>query len=117
MTDARSQQAPTPKWADDPDIVIFVTDEQGVAVGAVERHGLGDAAARMFGRKKDDVKADWNKTYNQMRFLLDNVPPDDKGFRAEEVTFELAFSAEGKVGFIAQAGLTASVSVTFKRQG
>ena len=37
-------------------------------------------------------------------------------YALEDVTFELGFSAEGKIVFVAQAGITTTISVTFKRQ-
>jgi hypothetical protein len=105
-----------PSWIHDPDTILFVTDDEPLAAGAVEQHGLGDTAGRLFGQAKDHVKADWTKTVDQMRFLLDGLTPSSVGYRVSEVTFELAFTATGGVAFIAGAGLTSSVSVTFQHK-
>ena len=103
-------------WIDDPDVVLFVTDDETLAIGAVEQHGLGEAAGRLFGRSKEAVKADWSKALDQMRFFLDGLSPSAHGYEATEVTFELAFTAKGGVAFIAEAGLSSSVSVKFERK-
>ena len=105
-----------PPWLNDADTLVFVTDDEALALGAVEQHGLGDAAGRLFGRAKGEVKTDWAKTVDQMRFLLDGLTPSARGYEASEVTFELAFTAKGGVAFIAEAGVTSSVSVTFRQK-
>ena len=104
-----------PSWIHDPNTMVFVTDDEEVAIGAVDQHGLGDAAGRLFGRARDDVKMDWAKTVEQMRFLLDGLTPSAHGYEATEVTFELAFTAKGSLAFIAEAGVTSSMRVTFQR--
>jgi hypothetical protein len=102
-----------PRWLTDPEVAVFVTGEEALAVGAVEEHGLGEAVGRLFGRSAEDVKADWTKTVGQMRFFLEGLPLSALGYEMTEVTFQLAFSATGRLAFIAEAGLTSSVSVTF----
>lgn len=105
-----------PSWILDPAVMLFVTDDEALAVGAVEQHGFGEVAGRVFGRAQEGVKADWTKTVNQMRFLLDGLTPSAHGYDVTEVTFELAFTAKGGLAFMAEAGLTSSVSVKFERR-
>lgn len=106
-----------PEWVRDPDYLVFLTDPQApLAVGDVEQHGVGDAISKLVGRKKEDVKADWEQVVAQMEYLLEKVSGVTSSYALEEVTFELGFSASGKVGFIAEAGIEGSVSATFKRR-
>ncbi len=104
-------------WLDDPDTILFVTNEESLAVGAVEQQSLGDSLGRVFGRSREEVKGDLAKTFDQMRSFLDGLSPSAHGYEASEITFELAFSAQGRVAFIAEAGMTSAISVTFKRKG
>jgi len=106
-----------PAWVTDPDRITFVTAESTLREGEAELHGLGEKIGNLFSRSKEDVKAELSKTFDQMHFLLDSLTPSAHGYEASEVTFELAFSASGKVGFIAEAGIESSISVTFTRNG
>jgi hypothetical protein len=103
------------KWLNDPDVVVFAAEE-GLPVGAAEQHGIGDWISNKFGKSKEEVKADWEKVVSQMRYLLESVQASRGDYQLAEVTFELGFSAEGQVVFIAKAGVTATISATFKRQ-
>jgi hypothetical protein len=105
-----------PEWTRDPDTVLFVTGEEALAVGAIRPHGPAEAIGRLFGRSKEDVRADWERTLDQIQFLLEKVTPGAHGFELETITFELGFSAQGKVAFIAEAGITSSISATFTRK-
>ena len=104
-----------PEWLHDPEIVVFAGDGE-LPVGAAEQHGIGDWLRDKFGRSKEEVQADLNKVVEQMRFMLDNVQAPAKNYRLEEVTFELGFSAEGQVVFVAKAGVTTTISATFRRK-
>jgi hypothetical protein len=96
----------------DPNIVLF----QGVAPlqpGEVELHSFG---SRLFGRRLDDVKADWAKLSVQLRAMVDSfVPEVPQGFALDSLKISLGFSAQGKLVFIAEAGVEASVTIEFKR--
>lgn len=118
MTDVQDQGTATsngqPGWLQDPDVMVF-SGEQALPLGSVEKHRLHGAIGELFGKPKAQVEADWNKVIEQMNSLLSSVALPAKDYRLEQVTFELGFSATGQVVFIAQAGVTASISVTFKR--
>jgi hypothetical protein len=107
--------ADAPEWVNDPDYIVFA-GETPLVPGASAEHGLGDHFKGLFPRSKEQVKADWQQVVGQIRDILDKLPVDQPGFAMEEITFELGFSAQGKVVLIAEAGITATVSVTFKRR-
>lgn len=96
----------------DPSIVLF----QGRAplkAGEVELHALTD---RLFGRNIDDVKNEWKKVSTQLQEMISSFTVNKPGgFSVDDITIKLGFSAEGKIAFIAEAGIEASVSVSFKR--
>ena len=51
-----------------------------------------------------------------MRYLLEQAEEFTEGYELSEVQFQLGFSAEGIIVFIAQAGVSATISATFKRK-
>lgn len=100
---------------DDPGIVLF-QGETPLPPGGVELHSLKEITGKLFGRKLEDVKADWKKVSRQVKEMMDSVVTEvPKGFTFESIEVSLGFSAEGKLVFIAEAGIEASVSLTFKR--
>jgi hypothetical protein len=115
----KQNKSTTPKASvDDPGIVLFQGEKVVPKAGAVELHLFGsDTPGTLFGRSVDDVKKDFEKVSGQVEQILENaftrVP---KGLRFESVEISLGFSAKGKLAFIAEAGIEASVAVTFKRQ-
>jgi hypothetical protein len=104
-------------WESDPEVVVFVGEEEDLAVGAAEQHGLGQAIGRAFGRSREAVTADLAKTFDQMHSLLDGLPEGTHGYEASQISFQLAFTAKGQVAFVAEASMTTSISVTFDRKG
>lgn len=102
-------------WLHNPDIFVFAGD-QPIPAGAAQRHSISEWMGNLFGRRKEDVEADWERVISQMTFLVDKVSAAAQGYQLEEVTFELGFSAEGEIVFIAKGGVTASISATFKRK-
>ncbi len=104
-----------PDWVGDPDQMVFVGGDGRLVAGASESHALGAFFENLLHRSKQDVQSDFAQTFEQMKFLLASLTPSAHGYEASEVTFELAFSAAGKIAFIAEAGITSSVSVTFTR--
>jgi len=114
-TSSTSANPSSPGWLDNPDVIVFAGD-QDLPVGAIEQHGIRDVMGDLFGRTKEDVKADWAEVVGQIRFLLDGVSAHTQDYTLDEITFELGFSAEGKVVFIAKGGITATISATFKRK-
>jgi Trypsin-co-occurring domain 1 len=103
---------------DDPNIILFQGEKAVTKAGAVELHLFGsDTPGTLFGRSVSDVKRDFEKVSDQVRQILENaftkVP---EGLRFESVEIFLGFSAQGKLAFIAEAGVEASVAVTFTRE-
>jgi hypothetical protein len=103
---------------DDPNIILFQGEKAVTKAGAVELHLFGsDTPGTLFGRSVNDVKKDFEKVSDQVRQILENaftkVP---EGLHFESVEISLGFSAQGKLAFIAEAGVEASVAVTFTRE-
>jgi hypothetical protein len=91
-----------------------------VGVQAISQRRPGDEEnygkiSDFFTRKKEDVAADWERIFAQMQDLLSTTTTTLPHIRLDEVQFELGFSAEGSLGFIAKAGANAAVRVTFAR--
>jgi hypothetical protein len=118
---AWSDPAKAAAWAD-PEIVWFAGEERlqtlpGIVTFAEPGvHGLSHIFGNIFGRRKEDVEADWKKVCGQITSIIDNELPVAKDFSLDEVTFDLGFSAEGHLLFIAQAGVKTSISVKFTRR-
>jgi hypothetical protein len=103
------------EWLDNPEVVVFAASEDALALGAADRHGIRATLGGLFGRAAEDVKADLDKTIEQMKSFLTDLSPSAHGYLVDEVAFQLGFSAQGRVAFIAEAGVTSSITVTFKR--
>lgn len=100
---------------DDPDFMVFVGDVTRLP-GVAEDHGAVDAFRGMFTRRTVDLEEEWGKVSAQVQRLLAATKDIAGPFEMQEVTVELGFSAEGELCFIAKAGVSASVSATFKRR-
>src|SRR5262250_634826 len=86
------QNANSPSWVNDPQLIVFAGEKQ-LPVGGIEQHSLGEWAGSLFGRTKVEVKADWEKVVGQIRYLLDEVSAVTKDYELSEISFELGFSA------------------------
>jgi hypothetical protein len=84
--------------------------------GDVKLHSLKSLGENLFGRKKEQVVADWERIVDQMQSLIDKAALTAKDFDLQEVTFELGFSAEGQIVFVAKAGIQTTIKATFKRR-
>jgi len=84
----------------------------GLAPGEELNYGK---VADFFGRAKEDVQAEWDATIGSIQQLLSRVSNLGGNFELGQVEIELGFSAEGRLGFIAKAGATASVKLSFAR--
>lgn len=104
-----------PEWLTDPDFVVF-DGEQPLPRGAAEEHRLGDTMGTMFARRTSDLRQDWDRRVGQVRALLEHMPLDAGEYTLDQVTFELGFSAEGHIVFVAKGGITTTIGVTFKRR-
>ena len=100
---------------DDLQIVLF-QGEKHFQSGQVELHSLSDLTGKLFGRNLEDVKQDWRRVSAQVGQMVESAASAvSKGFSFESVEVSLGFSAEGKLVFVAEAGVEATVSLTFKR--
>jgi hypothetical protein len=97
----------------DPDFVLFHGSPQ-LKPGEVELHRFGD---KLFSRRLQDVKADWSKLSLQIKEMLNSfVSEAPEGLAMESLKVSLGFSGSGKLVFIAEAGIKASVTIEFKRK-
>lgn len=80
--------------------------------GMVEHRSSGLA------KTTEDIKNDFSLVMNQLNFIV--AEADKKAstsqFRLDEITISLGFSATGKLAFIAEAGVEASIEVKFTRK-
>lgn len=105
-------------WLNDPDLVIFEGKEPPLKPGEVEEHAFGieKITDRLFGRRIEEVKADWQRVSGQIQQMLQAIASvAAENFAMDTVEISLGFSAQGKLVFIAEAGVEATVSVTYKR--
>src|SRR5262249_12013987 len=100
---ARKTSKAKPEWSN-PELMLFAGEEK-LPLGAFQEHGLADVAGQIFGRKREEVKAEWEKIVNQIGTLIDSASPLIKDFTFDEITFQLGFSAEGHIVFVAKAGV------------
>lgn len=100
---------------DDDDVVLFAGVPPPPAPGEFVPHSFKD---KLFGRRLEDVKLDWQKISRQISELVASTSEaEQSGFRVDSIEVSLGFSASGKVAFIAEAGVEASVSLTLTRGG
>ncbi|HEV2616687.1 MAG TPA: CU044_2847 family protein [Candidatus Acidoferrales bacterium] len=103
---------------EDRDIIVFQGEKPVAKAGEVELHLFGsNTPGTLFGRSVGDVKKDFEKVSGQVEQILENAfTRAPKGVRFDSVEISLGFTAKGKLAFIAEAGVQASVTVTFKRE-
>jgi len=98
----------------DPKKVLFVG---GVALapGEVNLHrDLGGDLTRSL----EEVKEDWNVVMQQVAEIISGTDAKGlakSGYQFGEINISLGFNAKGKLAFIAEAGVEASVSITFTK--
>jgi len=109
--------APVRADIEDPHIVLFQGEEVGMKPGAVELQSFGsELKSKLFGRSLQDVKEDFVKVSEQINDILhDAFSKVPEGLTFDTIEIALGFSAEGKLAFIAKAGMKASVTVRFKK--
>ncbi len=95
--------------------VHFIGNHSGLQNVGVELHKRNGEA---FTRKLDDLKKDWDIVMKQVSALVSDSDSkvDNINFQLDEIKVALGFSATGKLAFIAEAGVEASIEVTFKRK-
>lgn len=93
--------------------VLFISGT-GLEAGEVEIH---KGVAEKLVRSLADVKEDWRLVVNQVAEIFgtgtDQVA--NRGYRLSEVEVSLGFDARGRLAFIAEAGVEATISVKFER--
>jgi hypothetical protein len=89
------------------------TGPAGLTAGEDINYGF---VADFFGRAKQEVEAEWQAMIDNTQQLLTRFAALEGAFTLQTVDVELGFSAEGRLGFIAKAGATASVKLGFCRK-
>jgi hypothetical protein len=102
-------------WVSDPAVMLFAAGFRS-PVGVSEDHGLRDRAEQLLAKSTEEVKASWLQAVEQMRLLIANAENLAGNYELSEIEFKLGFTAAGTVVFIAQAGIEATISATFKRR-
>lgn len=100
----------------DKEYVYFQASHK-LAPGEFEEHvDVKGAVAGLLKRKLKEVKVDWERVSLQMREMIQATQgTQPTGYSLDSVTISLGFNAKGQLVFIAEAGVEATVSVTFKR--
>lgn len=98
----------------DQDQVLFIAREAAPPVGKVELHAFKE---KVLTRPLEEVKDDWRVVSRQVIELVEETEREVSGkkYRLDQVTVGLGFNAKGKLAFLAEAGVEASVTVTFRR--
>jgi hypothetical protein len=93
--------------------IAFITERQ-LDPGEFSEHFR---LPNVFTRPVEEVRKDWGVVLGQVSTLATEADTAvaGKALRLDSLTVELAFNAKGQLLFIAEAGVQASVSVTFKR--
>jgi hypothetical protein len=100
---------------DDPGVVTFAGTPPAPEPGEFVAHSLKD---KLFGRSLEDVKADWRKLSHQVAEMVTATSPiKAAGFEVESLEIGLGFTASGKLAFIAEASVEATVTITLTRAG
>ena len=99
---------------DAPDTVWFLTAAEHAPPG-VTLHRRGDSASAAIAKRFDEVKEDWRSMVSTVIELADTTDAlaPRAGLRLAELTIELGFTASGKLAFIAEAGVSGSITLTF----
>jgi hypothetical protein len=98
----------------DKDQVLFIAREAAPPVGEVKLHAFKE---NVLTRPLEEVKDDWRVVSRQVIELVEETEREVSGkkYLLDQVTVGLGFNAKGKLAFLAEAGVEASVTVTFKR--
>jgi hypothetical protein len=76
------------------------------------------SAGAQLSKKAQEVKEDWENVLKELNYIVTETEKSNsnKNYILEEISVSLGFSAKGKIAFIAEAGIEASIQVTFKRK-
>ncbi len=85
-----------------------------------EVYGWGGrgSVAKTVTRPIEEVKAEWARIMEKIAALIDTTSRANAAsqFQLDEVEMGLGFSAKGHLAFIAEAGVDATIKLTFKRK-
>lgn len=101
---------------DDQEVVFITGSGATLRPGEVQvQSGRAERVIRSLG----DVKKDWQRVIGQVAEMIGSSDGEfaERGFRLGEIEVELGFDARGKLAFIAEAGVEATVTVRFERVG
>jgi|SRR4051812_33614135 hypothetical protein len=101
---------------DEQEVVFVSGSGTTLRPGEVQAHsGTVERVVRSLG----DVKKDWQVVIGQVAEMIGSSDGQvaQRGFRLSEVEVALGFDARGKLAFIAEAGVEATVTVRFERAG
>jgi hypothetical protein len=96
--------------------MVLVAVPSTLAPGESIPHGSGTANRGFIERSYDAVSKDWQRVLNQMDRIANESASIGSEFRLDEISFELTFTVEGKLAFIANANAASSVTATFRRR-
>jgi hypothetical protein len=100
---------------DDVQVVTFAGAPPTLEPGEFVTHSFKD---KVFGRKLEDVKDDWARLSQQVGEMAGSTAPiTAAGFQLDSIEVALGFTASGKLAFIAEAGVEATVTLTLSRPG
>jgi hypothetical protein len=116
MTDMTQLPAPHSDAPPEGDDIVLFGGSPEPALGAAAEHSWFSRDRRLLARHVDDVKADMDRVSGQLDRMLENLPRDQPGYELDSITVHLGFSAQGRVVFIAEAGIDASIEFTFTKR-
>jgi len=85
--------------------------------GSAELHKKSKASG--ITREFTELRADWSVMTTQILEMVietDSELDEKSGYTLDEIEIGLAFTAKGKLAFIAEAGAEASIKLTLKRK-
>jgi hypothetical protein len=74
--------------------------------------------SKQLSKKAKEIKEDWDNVLEELNFIIAETEKSttNSHYSLDEVKVSLGFSAKGKIAFIAEAGIEASIEVTFKKK-
>jgi hypothetical protein len=97
---------------DDLQLVAFIT-APALPPGTATLQNKGPTT--QLTRRLEEVKEDWERMVGQISSIISNTQARAGELQFKDVSIGLAFSASGKLAFVAEAGVEASITVTFSR--
>jgi hypothetical protein len=97
-----------------PNDVLFIAPPPAPGPGEAALHA---GSIKRVIRTLEETTEDWKRVVTQVTTLVGATEEHAAatGWGLDEVTVGLAFDAKGKLAFIAEAGVQASIEVRFKR--